>query len=169
MKHTQNHLLPKLNLMRAIPFVLLCFVFSNIQSQEVVLVSGGNAVGSGGTSSYSVGQTIQTTINGSNGSVIQGIQFYIESETLTIIDLATNLEINTYPNPTSSILNLRIDGLNDYKLSYKLFNLIGVIVSQGHITNNNKTINLENLPSATYMLQVENKSKALKTFKIIKN
>lgn len=141
---------------------------STVQSQEVVLSSGGNATGSGGDASYSVGQIIQTTISGNDGTAIQGIQFYFESETLTIIDLDTNLEIYTYPNPTTSILNLKIDGFNNQLLSYKLFNLLGVTVSSGDITQAHRKINLEDLPSATYMLQIINNNNTIKTFKVIK-
>ena len=42
-------------------------------SQETIPASGGAAIGSGGTSSYSVGQLVYTTNTGS-GTVTQGVQ-----------------------------------------------------------------------------------------------
>jgi type V secretory pathway adhesin AidA len=149
--------------------VMFSSVLSLVYSQDVVLSSGGEAIGTDGVVNYSVGQIVQNTLTSDSGSVAQGIQFYFDTETLTIIDPVTNLQIETYPNPTTSILNLRIDGLENRALSYKLFNLLGITVSKGRIANANNTIDLEDLPSATYMLQVIHKNKAIKTFKIIKN
>ena len=103
-------------------FILLFFVFSKTHAQEVILTSGGNASGSGGTASYSIGQIVQNTITGTNGSAIQGIQFYFESSTLTITDFETNLSISTYPNPTSSFLNIK------FKESKKIPCLISYLI-----------------------------------------
>ena len=54
----------------------LLLLFSTIQlhAQETVPATGGDATGSGGTSSYTVGQVVCTTNTGSNGSVAQGVQ-----------------------------------------------------------------------------------------------
>jgi len=98
----------KTNLFKHLFTILLLFSLgSKIHAQETLLASGGNASGSGGIANFSVGQTMQTTLTGRNSEAFQGIQFYFESSTLTIIDLETNLNISTYPNPTSSILNIR--------------------------------------------------------------
>ena len=51
---------------------LLCAAFS-IQAQQAIPSSGGNATGSGGTSSYSVGQLAYHTDSGSGGSSSQGV------------------------------------------------------------------------------------------------
>lgn len=149
--------------------LLLCSGFSTIQSQESILAAGGNISGSGGSANYSVGQTIQNTNTGANGSAIQGIQFYFESSTLTIIDLDTNFNIVTYPNPTSSILNIKIEGSQNKSLSYKLFTSLGVLITSGNITNNVAKIDMNHLPIATYLLKVSSDNKNIKNFKIIKN
>jgi Secretion system C-terminal sorting domain len=162
-----KQVLTKLNI-KAV-FILLFFMFSKTQAQEVILTSGGNASGSGGTASYSVGQIVQNTITGTNGSAIQGIQFYFASSTLTITDFETNLSISTYPNPTSSFLNIKIQGIQENTLSYKLFNILGELLVSGDIKNNTAEINVEQLPSATYLLRVSNSNNITKTYKIIKN
>ncbi len=153
--------------------LLLCLVLNSILSlayaQDVVLVSGGDATGSGGTANYSVGQIVQTTITGTSGSAIQGVQFYFESETLTIVDVATNMNITTYPNPASSSFNLRVSGHTGGELTYKLYNLLGVVMSKGKVTDGVTQIDIDDLPLATYMLTINNKDKTIKTFKIIKN
>ena len=44
------------------------------QAQNIIPASGGNATGSGGTVSYTVGQIVYVTDTGNTGSVIQGVQ-----------------------------------------------------------------------------------------------
>ncbi|MFI1770852.1 T9SS type A sorting domain-containing protein [Thalassobellus citreus] len=148
---------------------LLVFVFNTMQAQDALIASGSNISGSGGSVSYSVGQIVQETNIGTNGSAIQGIQFYFDATSLAVVDIETNLNISTYPNPTSSILNITIDGKQDGKLSYSLFNLLGALITSGDIKNNTVQINIEDLPMATYLLKLSNSNNNIKTFKIIKN
>jgi len=69
-------------------FLLGLAIESNAQSGTVV--AGGNASGTGGTASYSVGEVAYTTINSTGGIVIQGIQ-----QAYTVADLPiTLLEFN---------------------------------------------------------------------------
>ncbi|MDO5969649.1 T9SS type A sorting domain-containing protein [Flavivirga aquimarina] len=150
-------------------FFLLIYV-SQIKAQEIVLTSGNSISDTGGSVSYSVGQIIQQNATGSNGSIIQGIQFYFDSSTLTVIDMETNLEIATYPNPTTSILNIHVDDFKPNTLSYKLFNTSGKLISNGTVTDNTTRINVDHLQMATYILKINNTlNQKVQTFKIIKN
>jgi len=156
--------------LKLILLLLFCYPFSITNAQETITVSGGDALGTGGSVNYSVGQIVQNTNNGNDGSVVQGIQFYFESSTLIIIDLETNLNITTYPNPVSSMLNIKTTGNTTGRLTYKLFNLLGELINGGDIIDNSTQINIENLDIATYVLQVSNSSSnKIETFKIIKN
>ena len=64
--------------------LVACLLFAThlIYSQETIPTSGGEATGSGGSSSYSVGQMVYTT-NTSGGTVTQGVQQSIELFTLS--------------------------------------------------------------------------------------
>jgi hypothetical protein len=42
--------------------------------QNTISSAGGNAKGSGGSASFTVGQIFYTKLSGTNGSVVQGIQ-----------------------------------------------------------------------------------------------
>lgn len=149
----------------------LLFLACSITHAQVALVtSGGTASGSGASANYTVGQAIQETLISSNGISIQGIQFYFPSSTLTIIDLETNLDISTYPNPTSSSINIEIKDFLSNELSYKLYNILGQPLLNNKIRDNTTKININHLPDATYLLKVSNsKNTIIKTFKIIKN
>jgi hypothetical protein len=79
-----------------------------IYSQQTTPATGGDATGSGGSSSYTVGQLVYTTNTGS-GTVIQGVQQSIELFTLSNPELTTvNLSAVIYPNPTSDYVVLKI-------------------------------------------------------------
>ncbi len=149
--------------------LLLCLIVYSTNAQQAMTASGGNAIGDGNIVSYSVGQLVHKTINGSGGTVMEGVQFFFPSSTLSIIDPKTNINIATYPNPTSSILNLKIDGNHDNKLSYSLIDLQGKLIHSGSIKSNLTEININHLPSATYLLKINDGNKASKTYKIIKN
>jgi hypothetical protein len=147
---------------------MLCAVFT-IQAQETIPVSGGEATGSGGSSSYSVGQLVYTTNSDSGGTVTQGLQQSIELYTLSNPELTTvNLSAITYPNPTSDYIVLKISDSALDNLSYKLIDVNGKAIANGSITNTDTQISMQSLALGMYILKVNQNNQELKTFKIIK-
>ncbi len=147
-------------------FVLLATI--ELQAQESPTASGGEATGTGGTASYSVGQVVYTTNTGTNGSVAQGVQQPYEiSATVGINETSINLELSVFPNPTVNYLTLKAEKTEG--LSYQLFDMQGKVIENKKVTASNTTIKMEGLPTATYFLKVTEESQAVKTFKIIKN
>ena len=137
-------------------------------SQQSIPATGGDATGSGGSSSYTVGQLVYTTSTGS-GSVIQGVQQSIELFTLSNPELTTvNLSAVIYPNPTSDYVMLKISDTALYNLSYHLVDINGKAISNGSLTNGDTQINMQQLPVGMYILKVSQNNQELKTFKIIK-
>jgi hypothetical protein len=152
--------------------ILIAFVLlgtHSIYSQETITTSGGEATGSGGSSSYSVGQIVYTTHTGASGSISQGVQQSVELFTLSNPDLTTvNLTAVTYPNPTSNYVVLAISDANLSNLNYVLYDLQGRIVTKGLTTQANTQIDMHSLATGTYVLKINQNSQELKTFKIIK-
>ena len=149
---------------------LLGMSFSKLQAQETIVASGGNAVGSDGTASFSVGQVAYMYAAGSNGSVSQGVQQPFEIVTLGVDDFPTiTLAMLLYPNPTTSLVNLKIENLDTENLEYQLYDLQGKLLSNKKITQDETQINMESLASAIYLLKIFDSNKPIKTFKIIKN
>ena len=95
------------------------------QAQESTNTSGGEATGSGGSVSYSVGQVVYTTNTGSSGNVAQGVKHAYEINVVGIIDKQLNIALNAYPNPTTDVLTLQISNYNNEKLMYQLYDLNG--------------------------------------------
>jgi hypothetical protein len=152
--------------------LLTCaFSLSTATAQESINATGGNALGSGGSVSYSVGQFMYLTKTGTNGSVAEGVQQPYEISVVTEIDEAKgiNLLITASPNPTTDYLTLKIDGFDISNLSYRLFDVNGIILQNEKITGTQTSIVMSNLVPAFYFVTVIQENKEVKTFKIIKN
>ena len=146
------------------------FFIQNIQAQKDVVVSGGNATGSGGTVSYSVGQVAYTNATGSGGTVTQGVQQPFEIVTLGTDNFPEiTLSMLVYPNPTTSLINLKVDNFNFDNFQFTLLDMTGKLLQSQNISNLETQIQMESLPQAIYLLNVQENNKTIKTFKIIKN
>ncbi len=150
--------------------LFLLFVFGNANAQQAPVASGGNATGSGGSSSYSIGQVVYTTATGSGGAVSQGVQQPFEIFTLSGEEFTQiTLQMMVYPNPTTSFVNLKIDNFNFENLSYHLIDLNGREISNQKVNAAVTQIQLENYPAAIYFLKINQENTTIKTFKIIKS
>jgi len=150
--------------------LLLGLGLTGLQAQTSINATGGNASGSGGSSSYSVGQVAYQTHTGTNGSVAQGVQQPFEISVVTAIEEAKgiNLSVSAYPNPTTDYLTLSIKEFDISNVSYQLLDMNGKLLQNEKITGNQTSIVMSNLVPATYFVKVTESNKEVKTFKIIK-
>ncbi len=149
--------------------VLLLGLGLTAQAQQAATTTGGDATGSGGTVAYSVGLVVHTTNTGAAGSLAQGVQQAYEiSIVSTFEDQPSSLDLRVYPNPTIDQLSLHVGNIELSNLSFQLFDLNGKLIASKKIALETETIQMEALPSGVYFLNVTHKTKALKTFKIIK-
>jgi hypothetical protein len=81
-------------------------------AQDASITTGGNAYGSGGMVSYSLGQLVYQTITSTSESITEGVQQPYEISVLTgIKESEIFLHISAYPNPVSNycILSMPAD------------------------------------------------------------
>ena len=153
--------------------ILLLFTFillsTFIYSQEAIVTSGGTSIGNNGSVSYSVGQIFYASTGHSTGFILQGIQQSFEFSPLSNPDFKElTLEAITYPNPTKDKINLVLENLELKELTYKLFDVKGMEIFKGEISENRTTIEMDKMAKGVYILKVSHQNKQLKTFKIIK-
>ena len=152
--------------------LLLIFGFISIQAQVAIPASGGEATGSGGSVSYTVGQVFDAINTGTTGSVTEGVQQPYEISVMTGIDEpGIDLNISTYPNPTTNFLYLEVDAAISQSIQtmrYQLFDMNGRLVASEVIVSDITTIVTSQLSPATYIVKVLGDNEELKTFKIIK-
>lgn len=151
-----------------IALFLVSFSFS-ATAQQSVTASGNNAAGSGGSTSYSVGQVVYTTNSGTNGNLAQGVQQPYEILTLGMDEHPEiSLNFSAYPNPTTDILTLEVSNYNTDNLSYLLFDITGKVIANNKVTVSQTKIDMTGRQSALYFLKITENNKEIKTFKIIK-
>ena len=242
-------------------FVLMLLSFAEIEAQVSPVSSGGEATGSGGSASYSLGEVVYTSYSSSGGYVIEGVQqaytdaelpisllefkasvtankqiaiswatvseqnnkyFTVErssdgitfssiqrlnskgntlasqlygtldatpfngtsyyrlkqtdidgkstySKSVMVTIPSTDSELSAYPNPTTTLLNLKIKDAVQKRLTYQIFSIDGKLIDQQKINNDVTTIPTSKLVNGAYLLQVKQNNSVIKTFRIIKN
>tara|TARA_B110000971_G_scaffold188255_1_gene197904 strand:+ start:373 stop:849 length:477 start_codon:yes stop_codon:yes gene_type:complete len=140
-----------------------------IISQEIISSTNGDSSGSGGSSSYTIGQVFFNTIESDNGSLVQGVQQPFEFQTLSTPALLTvQLTAVTYPNPTTDFVLLKILDTALENLQYTLFDLNGKTIVSKKINSFSTKITMKNFAIGMYLLKLTKNNQPLKTFKIIK-
>ncbi|HJZ41653.1 MAG TPA: T9SS type A sorting domain-containing protein [Bacteroidales bacterium] len=150
--------------------IVICgCVFCN--AQQAISAGGGEATGTGGTLSYTIGQTDYITTTSTSGVVMQGVQQPFELLVISGIEEAKgiSLEISVYPNPTSNFLRLKVANVKLQKLSYQLYDLSGSLLVSNEIRDKEIIIHTGNLAPAAYYLRISDNQKGVKTFIIIKS
>lgn len=150
--------------------LLLGLGLTGLQAQEVINATGGIALGSGGSASYSFGQVVYTTNTGTTGSVAQGVQQPFEISVVTRLEEAKgiNLSVKAYPNPTTGCLNLEVKDLEFTNLHFQLYDINGKLLQYEKINGIQTNIVMSNLVPANYFVKVIQGNKEVKTLKIIK-
>jgi hypothetical protein len=154
--------------------LLLGIGLNELQAQEVIPTTGGNASGSGGSVSYSVGQVVYNTYEGASGTASQGVQLPFEILVVTGIEQTKGitLQCSAFPNPTLDFLYLKVEAtavLSPESMSYQLFDIQGKLLETKNLQETHATISMKKLTQAIYFLSVTADQKVIKTFKIIKN
>ena len=156
-----------------ISILLVSPALTYIQAQQHASVNaaGGNATGTGGSASYSVGQVFFTTVSSTTTSVSEGVQQPFEISVFTGLkdNEAINLFFAAYPNPTKGNLTLKIENFETNTFSYQLCDVNGKIIRNEKLTEKISIVDLSDMKSGAYFLKVTNSKKEVKTFKIIKH
>ena len=145
-------------------------------AQSETTTSGGEAKGSGGIVSYTIGQIAYQSQGGSCGTVSQGVQQTYQISTATGIEnkAISLVQVSAYPNPATDYLTLQIDNSAQTRpdlsqLSCQLYDMQGKLLQSQKLTNNQTKIDMSALVSSIYFVRVINKNQSIKVFKIIKN
>jgi len=149
---------------------LFAFCSLGLQAQQTVDASGGTATGTGGSVTYSVGQVVYSYQTATNGWLIQGVQQPKEYTGLATTDFASAIaQCKLYPNPTTNQLTLSFNSEAYLGCDAVLTDLSGKQLLQLPLCEANTTLQLEQLPAATYLLSVTKNNQTVQSFKIVKN
>ena len=150
--------------------IITFYLSISLHAQEGFSTTGGEALGTAGSSSYTVGQTVYGTYTGSNGSVVQGVQQTYDIVALLGVEIsAIKLELVAYPNPTQEILTLKIDNYKNESLTYQLYDLQGKLWDSQSLQGAQTQLDMKDLAVGSYLLSIQDEKTLIKTFRIIKN
>jgi len=140
------------------------------EGQEAIVTTGGTATGTGGSATYTAGQIVYSTISGTNGYIIQGVQQPYEISVVTAIENAEDIALESilYPNPTEGSIKLVIKSFEDDNMRFRLYDMNGLLLQDKKILDKETVISLDNLSSALYLLKVIKDKLEVKVFKIVK-
>ena len=154
-----------------ISFLLTCCLWlSHLQAQQAVLSASAESLGTSGTVSSSVGQVACMTNTGESGFFIEGVQQPYEYLSTQGIEEAAGpgRQYFVYPNPANGSIKLKVETGEFKGLSCQLFNMNGFLLRSLRVENQETSIPLDDLPSATYSLTVTRDEHTIQTFLIIK-
>ena len=134
--------------------------------QSAISAAGFEASGDG-TLSATIGQTAFMAVANENGSISQGVQQAYEITTETGIDV-TEIQLTAFPNPTSDVLNLQING-EFGTVAYALYTNTSKRVAKGVVNGSETQIQMGAYKPGVYFLDVKAEGKTVKRFKVVKN
>ena len=102
-------------------------------AQQNTVGAGGEATGSGGTFSFSVGQIDFSSQSGTTGSITQGVQQPLEFFNVGIAEQKTDFTVLMYPNPVVAELHVDLQNVSLEKLTYVLTDVTGKIIETKNI------------------------------------
>lgn len=159
-------------MLKLITIIILLFLgIISTKAQEALPTSGGEAKGSGGSLSYTVGQIANSSYSGKKGNnILEGVQQPYEISVVTSIPEAENININisTYPNPASEYLTVKVENYEAADLQFMFFDLNGKLLRTVKAAGQETKIEINNFTPSSYFVKVVDRREVIKSFKIVK-
>lgn len=154
--------------MRTIIIILIACICPQLLAQEVVATAGSTLSNANGSISYTIGEGVTQTLTKGDKTITQGFQ----QSNISVMAISekkdSGFTISAYPNPTNDILNLHIGREDVRGLVYMLIDINGKHIINKNLETSETTIQLKELPSGIYIINIYDGVIELKTFKIIK-
>ena len=148
---------------------LLLWMAADLKAQSNFVAAGGDASGTGGSASYSAGQTDYVSKTGTGGTMTEGVQQPFEITVISgINEDRIDLNATVFPNPASDFVQLRVSGDINPNLVYELVDVNGKIIEKNPVITTLTKVDMSSLSKGTYFLKVNDSDKTIKSFQIIK-
>ncbi len=154
---------------------LLCLVFfcaflhGQTLSPDVISTSGSYDQGPEISLSWTLGEIMTETLDGSGCMLTSGFQPYLVGIVAVIHDSKQDFELNIFPVPASHFLTVQTGASLQGLLNLNLLDLNGKSVMLKRIDKGSISIDLSFLQSAEYILQItDEEGNLIRSVKIIK-
>jgi hypothetical protein len=100
--------------------------------------------------------------------VVSANDALLSGDGVTAIDIVTNepIQINVYPNPVRSDLNVHLSNVQDVNMTASVYSLSGQVVMERMLTSDLTQINVSSLPKGMYLLKVVDKENGKGTYTV---
>ena len=106
---------------------------------------------------FSIGEIIIDSGFSDNFIITQG--FHQENISISILKEDFNIDIRVFPNPTTSLINIDLELIQDFPVTIDIFDVTGKAwKTTDFIYSKNHSISLEGLAEGVYFLLLENKN-----------
>tara|TARA_B100000780_G_C20935109_1_gene372827 strand:+ start:251 stop:757 length:507 start_codon:yes stop_codon:yes gene_type:complete len=160
-----------------IGYILCLLLPISLYSQalkETLSIQGGSSKVEDSYVSFTIGQPLSTGLyTNSNRTLIQGFEYVLENTNLepyeTFLFAENTLSVSIFPNPFQK--SIFIEGEDDiFPVNVYIFDMIGRLISsyekKSHLE---RTIILDNLKQAHYIIRIESKARNFNTVLIKKD
>jgi hypothetical protein len=134
-------------------------------SQNAILGAGGEAIGTGGSASYSLGQVFDGFSSNGTISIQEGVQQTYILSTDGLIELSSET-ILLYPSPSIDHVNIEFKDEN-FNFNFVIISMEGYLMRKGFFNSPNSTIDLKDIPSGEYFIVLTSDTSYFKS-KLIK-
>jgi hypothetical protein len=154
---------------RVIFTLIITACSSMILGQTSINSSGGNTSTDNGSISYTLGQLTYQSASNLSGSFGQGVQQTYNISTLNLDEQEFNFKLSVYPNPTQDNLYLSIENYHDEQFTYLVLDIEAKVIKEAKVQSKEYILEMQQLPNATYYVDVHHSGKKVQSFKIIKS
>lgn len=138
-------------------FIFLLLPSLQVKAQEVKSSGGGHYKSANTQVSYTIGEPLTNSYTNSNPKVTQGFHQTKITVTGGSIQLASNIEIQFYPNPTTQqIIIEHHEQKSDFSL--KIYNQLGQLIRTETLNTTKSIIDLLSLAQGNYQFIVQDKT-----------
>jgi hypothetical protein len=145
--------------------MFISLMSNTIYAQVAALSCGGDAIDTGGSISFSIGQPFFETFWDTDISIAAGVQqAYEVSETSDTRNPERASQISVCPNPTTDIVKVNVCAEESAIWRCTVLDGNGRIIREHQSRDEELLLNFRALPAGTYMLRISDENQYLKTF-----
>lgn len=134
--------------------------------QEVISSQGDSYTDASGSIDFTIGEVVIETVGDASNDLTQGFH-QTNWSFVGIDDIDPSFEVKVFPNPVDYYLIIKS---SDYtNKTYELYDANGKVISDGHLVDEETTIDTRELLPASYFIRIKNEKQLdLKIIKLIK-
>jgi len=146
------------------------FVFSllstlAVTAQEVLSTQGDSYSNASSNIDFTIGEVIVNTGTDGTNDLTQGFH-QTNWNFVGMEDHSPSFKATVFPNPTSEELQIRTSSFEN--VTYSLYDSKGKLILQDKLSAEQTTVQVSQLASGSYSIILNNQTRNLKTFKLIK-